>query len=330
MHRDKNAGLFWMVCMRIAKTAALVLAMAPLLAVAQLSGGRLERKPSPATSATSAPSGSSAPPGTQAAPSLQPAINPYRANLRNSPGPIAPRPAAPSSLGRPVPAIPAQPVAPKPVPLSVAISAPAVVAQPVVSPAPSPEPRAAVNYAAGELTVVSQSASLETVLKLISAKTGAVIDLAPELQNEPVIAQIGPSAVRDVMTALLDSPKIDYIIMGSGGASGGVERILVRTRHSFGRSAIAMSRPPQPLPAEQAEFKFANGAPPAGVAKPQTPLTQEQLMENWKKVREEKKLAEIEQQQRERANEANQVELPLQPEPEPQAVNAPPDNPPLK
>ncbi|HWG39619.1 MAG TPA: hypothetical protein VN658_03650 [Candidatus Acidoferrales bacterium] len=186
---------------------------------------------------------------------------------------------------------------------------------------------AAVKYAQGQLTVVSQSASLGTVLKLISAKTGAVIDLAPELQNEPVVAQIGPSGVREVMTALLDSPKIDYIIMGSGNESGGMERILVRTRHSFGRTAIAMSQPAQPAPAEAAEFKFnANGAPATGVAKPQTPLTQEQLMENWKKVREEKKLAEIEQQQQDREIEATHVEPPPQPEPQP---NNNADNPPL-
>ena len=191
---------------------------------------------------------------------------------------------------------------------------------------------ATVNYTQGQLTVVSQNASLGAVLKLISAKTGAVIDLAPELQNEPVIAQIGPSAVREVMTALLDSPKIDYIVMGSGNASGGMERVLVRTRQSFGRNAISMSRPPQPAPAEAAEFRFANGSPAAGVAKPQTQLTQQQMMENWQKIREEKKLAEIEQQRQDRENEANHVEPPPQPEaqaqPEPQPNNNA-DNPPL-
>jgi hypothetical protein len=191
---------------------------------------------------------------------------------------------------------------------------------------------AAVNYTQGQLTVVSQNASLGTVLKLISTKTGAVIDIAPELQNEPVIAQIGPSAVREVMTALLDSPKIDYIIMGSGNASGSMEKILVRTRQTFGRNVIPMSRPAQPAPAEAADFRFATGAPAVGVAKPQTQLTQEQLMANWQKVREEKRLAEIEQQRQDRENEANHVEPPPQPEaqvqPEPQPNNNA-DNPPL-
>jgi hypothetical protein len=301
--------------MRIATTAALVLTITPFLAFAQISGGHVERKPSPATSATAAPA-ASARYGAQPAPGPQQSVNLYPANSKNNPGPIAIQPAARVPLGRPIPAAPAQPLASQQAPISVATSVPAHVAQPVASTAPSPVTMAAVNYAQGQLTVVSQSASLGTVLKLISAKTGAVIDLAPELQNEPVIAQIGPSGVREVMTALLDSPKIDYIIMGSGNESGGMERILVRTRHSFGRTAIAMSQPAQPAPAEAAEFKFnTNGAPAVGVAKPQTPLTQEQLMENWKKVREEKKLAEIEQQQQDREIEATHVEPPPQPEP---------------
>src|SRR5579859_4629917 len=183
--------------MKIAKTAALILAMAPFLAVAQRPDGRLDRKPSPATSASSVTS------SAQATPSAQSAIAPYHGNSGSS-APISPqaaaaRPVTAAPLARPIPTIPAQPVAPQPAPTSVATAATIPLPQPVVSRAPSPEPMAAVNYAQGQLTVVSQSASLETVLKMISAKTGAVIDVAPELQNEPVIAQIGPSAVRDVM-----------------------------------------------------------------------------------------------------------------------------------
>jgi hypothetical protein len=202
-----------------------------------------------------------------------------------------------------------------------------------MAPASTPEPTATVHYVQGQLSVTSQNASLGMVLKLISAKTGATIDLAPELQNEPVVAQIGPSAVRDVMTALLDSPKIDYIIMGSGAADGGLQRILVRTRQSFGRTEFAASRPfqPPPSPAET-ELKLNEYVSPvAGVAKPQTPLTQEQLIANWQKVREEKRLAEIEQQRQDRENEANNVEPPPQPEPQTRPELQPngTDNPPL-
>jgi hypothetical protein len=315
-------------CMRIANTAALILAMTPFLAVAQRSQGRLDRKPSPATSAASA---LTAQPGAPATPVAQQLVTPenfLRANTKPNITPNHIQPVVPQPVMRPAAAIQAGPTAsPLAAPLA-ATSAPAPIAQPVASAAPTPESTATVHYAQGQLTVTSQSASLGAVLKLISAKTGAAIDLAPELQNEPVVAQIGPSGVREVMTALLDSPKIDYIIMGSGNASGGMERILVRTRQSFGRTAIAASRPIQPPPQEaETELKLNENAPPvAGVTKPQTPLTQEQLMANWQKVREEKRQAEIEQQRQDRENEANRVEPPPQPEPQP---NNNADNPPL-
>jgi hypothetical protein len=304
--------------MRIANTAALILAMAPFLAVAQRSGGRLDRKPSPATSATSAPTAQSSAPGAAAAqqPNTRPNVVPGR---------IQPVPAQP--VMRPAAAIPASPTAAPVIAPLVTTSVPAPIVQPAVNVPPALEPTANVHYSQGQLTVTSQNASLGTVLKLISAKTGATIDLAPELQNEPVVAQIGPSGVREVMTALLDSPRIDYIIMGSGTAPGGLERILVRTRQSFGRTEFAASRPIQPPPHAETELKLNEYAPPvAGVAKPQTPLTQEQLMANWQKVREEKRLAEIEQQRQDRENEANRVEPPPQPEPQP---NNNADNPPL-
>jgi len=304
--------------MRIANTAALILAMAPFLAVAQRSGGRLDRKPSPATSATSAPTAQSGAPA--AAVAQQPNTRPNVV-----PGRIQPVPAQP--VMRPAAAIPAGPTASPVIAPLAATSAPAPIVQPAVNVPPALEPTANVHYSQGQLTVTSQNASLGTVLKLISAKTGATIDLAPELQNEPVVAQIGPSGVREVMTALLDSPRIDYIIMGSGTAPGGLERILVRTRQSFGRTEFAASRPIQPPPHAETELKLNEYAPPvAGVAKPQTPLTQEQLMANWQKVREEKRLAEIEQQRQDRENEANRVEPPPQPEPQP---NNNADNPPL-
>lgn len=323
--------------MRIAHTAALILAITPLFAAAQRSGGRLDRKPSPATSAASAPTGQSGVASTPVVPAarqLVPSQNFPRPNTNPNVAPVHAQPAPPQPVVRPVAAVQPSPTAsPVITPLAANFVPSPVSASTTMTPAPTPEPTATVHYTQGQLSVTSQNASLGMVLKLISAKTGATIDLAPELQNEPVVAQIGPSAVRDVMTALLDSPKIDYIIMGSGAADGGLQRILVRTRQSFGRTEFAASRPFQPptSPAET-ELKLNEYVPPvAGVAKPQTPLTQEQLMANWQKVREEKRLAEIEQQRQDRENEANNVEPPPQPEPQTRPELQPngADNPPL-
>jgi hypothetical protein len=189
------------------------------------------------------------------------------------------------------------------------------------------EGAAAVDFAHGQLTIVSQNAPLGVVLKLVAAKTGAVIDLAPELQNEPVIAQLGPGSGREVLTGLLDSPRIDYIIMEKGDEGGNLQRIVVRTRQAFARVAMAAIQRPQPKqedPEEETKLD-ANGHLISGIAPPEAKMTQQQLMENWKKIREEKRVAEIQQQEQDRENEKTHVEPTPQPQPEPQ-----PDNPPQK
>src|SRR5262249_53099842 len=112
---------------------------------------------------------------------------------------------------------------------------------------------AAVDYAGGQLTVVAENATLGVVLKLISTKTGAVVDLAPELQNEPVVAQLGPSSVREVLSGLLDSPRVDYIVFGTGDEPGSLQRIVVRTRRSFGQVALAAVHPTRPKPEDADE-----------------------------------------------------------------------------
>jgi hypothetical protein len=187
-----------------------------------------------------------------------------------------------------------------------------------------------VDYAHGQLTVVSERATLGQVLKLVAAKTGGVVDVSPELQNEPVIARIGPGPVREVLTGLLDSPRIDYIIMGTGDGPSGLQRIVVRTRQGFSRTAMAAVHPATPQPQPQEETKAdQTGHPPNGIAPAEAKLTQEQLMENWKKTREQMRQAEIQQQAQDRENEQNHPQAEPQPE-QPTEPPPPPDNPPQR
>ncbi len=197
--------------------------------------------------------------------------------------------------------------------------------------ASSPSGSAAVDYTRGQLTVVSECATLGQVLKLVAAKTGGVVDVSPELQNEPVVARLGPGPVREVLTELLDSPKVDYIIMGTGDGPSGLERIVVRTRQAFGRTAMAAVHPaqPQPQPEEEAKADEAGHLPSGLTPAAEAKLTQEQLMENWKKSREQMRLAEIQQQAQDRENEKNQPQMEPQPE-QPTEPPPPPENPPQR
>ncbi|HMC32470.1 MAG TPA: hypothetical protein VKL99_16660 [Candidatus Angelobacter sp.] len=233
----------------------------------------------------------------------------------------APTSARPSNIA-PVPTRPVMPQAVKPAVVAAVPelrpSQPAL-AQPAASAGSSPAPAghdasAAVDYASGQLTVVADNATLGFVLKLIAGKTGAVVDLAPELQKEPVVARLGPGSVREVLTGLLDSPRIDYIVLGNGDGPGSLQCIVVRVRRSFGQVAMAAMHPAQSTQ-EGAE---------EGTTAAQAQMTQEQRMEEWKKSREQMLQAEIKQQAQDRENE--KFQSPEQPVP--QDKPQPQDNPP--
>lgn len=320
----------------IGKLALFLAATSSVLAAAQGTQTSPAQKPSPAVSASPAPAGQ---PRVQVSPYAQRLANSqsqFHANQPANPAQTVVRPVTPQAVTPPaMPAVQPRPVV-QPQPIQPAIPAP-VAAQPpvqhaIVQPAAmvsSANGAAAVDYSQGQLTVVSERATLEQVLKLVAAKTGGVVDVAPELQNELVVARLGPGPVREVLSDLLDSPKIDYIVMGAGEGLTGLQRIVVRTRQSFGRMAMAAlptAQPQQQLQQEEAKAdttgQLANRPTPA-----EAKLTQEQLMENWKKTREQMRLAEMQQQARERENEQNHVETEPQAEPQPEEPNGPPPPP---
>lgn len=324
----------------IGKAALFLAATSSVLAVAQAPQSASAQKPSPAISASPAPTGQQRVPVSPYGHRFVPPENLPHPNQPVNPAQTASRPAPPQVVtppARPVvqprPVLPQQPVQqaiPVPVAAQPAIQPPIQPpsVQPVAMSLSSPSGPAAVDYAQGQLTVVSERATLGQVLKLVAAKTGGVVDVSPELQNEPVIARLGPGPVREVLTGLLDSPKIDYIIMGTGDGSNSLERIVVRTRQSFGRTSMASIHPARPQSqTEEGANVDETGHLPNGLTPAEAKLTKEQLMENWKKTREQMRLAEIQQQAQDRENEKNQPQAEPQPE-QPTEPPPPPDDPP--
>lgn len=134
---------------------------------------------------------------------------------------------------------PATPPVPRPDP-------PLIV--PPAQPAPKTDPAAlaAVEFQQGKLTVDAKNADLGRVLHLIGVKTGAAIEIAPEIAAEPVVVHLGPGSPNEVLTALLSSPRIDFIIMGSD-EPGELKSVTVSRRASLGREPVVQSQaaPPQ-------------------------------------------------------------------------------------
>lgn len=258
-------------------------------------------------------------PGTPASSATTPAASKPAATEVPKPGAIKPN--ILPTIAQPV----AQPATPVVTPAPAARALPTLPMQPAVIAAPAPASGsatpAAVDYVAGKLTVVADNAPLGFVLNLIAAKTGAVIDLVPELQNEPVVARLGPASVREVMSALLDSPRIDYIVLGAGDETGALQRVVVRTRHSMGLFAMSAPRAPQPKQEEAAEEETLDQDGHL-VSNGRTPTQAQQRMQNWQRSREAMRAAEIKQQAQERENDRNGS-----PDPPAPPQNNPPDPP---
>jgi len=235
-------------------------------------------------------------------------------NRLNNALPVPQRPAVPPTPRPAVASLPSQPAVPQPV-----LNAASELA------ATDHEMSASVDYVSGQLTVIADRAPLGHVLKLIAGKTGAVIDLAPELQQEPVMARLGPSPVREVLTALLDSPRVDYIVFGSGDEPGTLQRIVVRRRQSFGNAPMGSFRSAPVQPQFGAAQTDPNGQVISRRATPaQNEMTQEQRMEDWKKQRAQMLEAEMKQQAQDRESEKYQPQEP----PTPQETPPQQDNPP--
>jgi hypothetical protein len=293
---------------KYSKAIALIIAGLPVLALAQT---QQAAQPSAAAQQSAAPSSNSKrfvtdenfyhatpkpQPGSPAPVTAQPAFNPAAAS-RPGTIPVLPQPVQPSTPG--VARLP-QPVQPQPAALTPAATL-------------EHSSAAAVDYANGKLTVVADHASLGTVLKLIGAKTGATVDLAPELQSEPVVARLGPDSVHEVLSRLLDSPRIDYIVFGTVDEPSGLQRILVRRRNALGQMTALRSQP-GPVQARQQLDPDGNPILPPNAADAE--MTQQQRMEAWQKNRDEMLQAEIKQQAEEREREKTQP--PEQPAPQQQ------------
>ncbi|HET9366308.1 MAG TPA: hypothetical protein VFP71_14985 [Candidatus Angelobacter sp.] len=306
------------------KAAKLVLAIViPALAGAQ---APQQAKPSPQVGSAAPAANSNA--TVTPAQKTQPVVSPRYVTSENFYRPPA----------KPQTSLPAQPVmtpvqpviTPRPNTIAVSPQATAVAAVPQVQAPRDSHPvnasstgSALVDYASGQLSVVSDDAPLGYVLKEIAAKTGAVVDIAPELQNERVVARLGPASVREILTRLLDSPQIDYIVLGTGDEPGSLQRIVVRMRGRAGQVAMTDARQPQatPMPANPEQQQ-----PIIGMNGPITPA-QTQRMENWQKAREEMRLAEIKKQAQERENEQNNPSYPDPPAIENNQPVDPPQNP---
>lgn len=119
-----------------------------------------------------------------------------------------------------------------------------------------------VDFRDGQLSVVADDAELGKVLHQIGDKTGASVEVAPEVTGERVIAHLGPGPAAEIVATLLNSPRLDFILMGSEDENS-IKRLIVRRKASFAKE-LPQLRPATPTVAEP--------EPSASEPQPETPV----------------------------------------------------------
>jgi len=147
----------------------------------------------------------------------------------------------------------AQPMVPTPRPIiSAVIAHPAhaitpVSYAPISTPLPSkPAPRLNVNFQNGQLTIWANKATLAEVLSEIHRQTGAEIPIPAEAGQDQVIANLGPAPARDVLTALLNGSRFNFILVGSDRDATQLKSVILTARGE-GASQPAIEIPSTPV-----------------------------------------------------------------------------------
>jgi hypothetical protein len=86
-----------------------------------------------------------------------------------------------------------------------------------------------VTYRGGLLTIVASNSTLSDILTAVHQATGASVD-APAGTTDRVVTHLGPGQPRDVLTALLNGSRFDYILLSPAADPGGVRRLILRAR----------------------------------------------------------------------------------------------------
>jgi hypothetical protein len=115
-----------------------------------------------------------------------------------------------------------------------------------------PEPKLAVEYKDGRMSIWSNKASLAEVLGEIQRKTGTEIPIPPGAAQEEVVASIGLVPVRDAVASLLNGSRFNFIMVGSDRDPSKLKSVILTYRGAGGMSQPAMGIAPPP-PVTEAE-----------------------------------------------------------------------------
>jgi len=89
-------------------------------------------------------------------------------------------------------------------------------------PASPPE----VIFEGGILTISASNSTLGEILRAVQKVTGASVDLAEDA-SERVVGRFGPGRARDVLSALLNGTRFNFVLLGSATNSSDLQRVML-------------------------------------------------------------------------------------------------------
>ncbi len=103
-----------------------------------------------------------------------------------------------------------------------------------------------ISYKNGQLTIIARNATLFQVLRSVQSQTGASIDMPSSASSDRVVGQLGPGRPHDVLLALLNGSKFNYIILGVAGNPGAVQKVILTPATPASPVNMAQNNPVQP------------------------------------------------------------------------------------
>lgn len=204
------------------------------------------------------------------------------------------------------------------------VSPPAAQMQMVDQPQPAPPPAPLrpsqmpalaprISYQAGYLTVVAENSTFADVINSIRNATNIPIETTGGPTGDRIAVQIGPAPVKDVLLALMEGSRFDFVIVGSETDPNGVSRVLLTPKIAGGSSqpvpqqqrAAAPMQPGIEIQTEDDDSNEGFATPVAPAQKvippdqqgqtaqpvnPAQPKTPEQLMEELKRLEQQRQM----------------------------------------
>jgi hypothetical protein len=108
-----------------------------------------------------------------------------------------------------------------------------------------------VSYEGGLLSIAAQDAPLRDILAQLHQRIGATIK-APADVDERITVELGPGPAAQVVAALLEETRFNYLIAGAANLPGAVQSIQLTLKPSFdvatdtAAPAPEQDRPEQP------------------------------------------------------------------------------------